>query len=110
MTNGKTSIWNKVISVLVLVGLLVIILRGATTEPAMIDPGKYDYCTEWDGFINREDLLRGCFNYKTLEIECDWNVSQENELTLFDYNNKSMIINTRQCTRLVKSVRIDIDG
>ena len=75
-------------------------------KPEAAVDGYYDYCVEWGGFIQREELLMKCYDFKAKEIKCTWWFNENKSVTFYDYSNRTNIIAEQECTKFVKSIDI----
>lgn len=68
------------------------------------DLGQYDYCVEWDSWIQLENMVYNCYNFERQEINCGWEVLEDNKLLVVSTDGTQKTYN---CTRYVKSIRIE---
>ena len=79
-------------------------------ENLEIDLGQYDYCVEWDEWIDRMTILYQCGIQKEPPLECDFDIKDNNDLEITIYNKSKdiseMVISQQdyECTRLIKSI------
>ena len=65
----------------------------------------FDYCIEWDGWINRENLIYDCYSFEDQEQKCIYNI-MDNVLWVYDLNY-TFIDSYMNCTRAIRSLEIN---
>ena len=110
----KYTFWVVVVLFFLLI-CLIIILIGIGFNPK--DKGEYDYCVEWDFWINRDNMIYNCYNLATQTFLCDYKILKDGRLEIkpisnITKNNKGEITQIiydeptyYNCTRWLKSKR-----
>lgn len=70
------------------------------------DIGKYDYCVEWNGWINRDNMIFNCYDLQNNTQQCAWEVLDNEQLKVYhleglEFSPEYSIYN---CSRYIKSV------
>lgn len=65
--------------------------------------GEYDYCIEWDGFINRDNMIYNCYNFINDTIKCEYGFQDDNTLRVW-YPDGT--IRRFECSMYVKSKKV----
>ena len=94
---------------ILLVLLLGIILLNQFVFKEKEDPGEYDYCVQWGGFIERDELVFQCYNFNEQKVISDYNIQGVNELVITSYLNQERVLARHQCTKYVKSVDVEYE-
>ena len=68
------------------------------------DGGRYDYCIEYDGFIDRNNMFNNCWDRENNKLDCQWIASDEALYIFYDSDNK--IDAEFNCSRYVKSKEV----
>lgn len=92
----------------ILIVALVMLYFTINTRIENTEEGAFDYCVTW-GIYNREDLITIGYNFKDQVINYDWTITDSNELIFFDYDNFEEV-ERHDCTRLVKSKKVEFDS
>lgn len=56
----------------------------------VLDDGSYDYCIEWAGYIDRDNLIYTCYSLHKLEFICDYKIHQNNTLEIKTISNMTL--------------------
>ena len=95
--------------------LFVIVVVDYFTPQKINDDGVYDYCVEWDGYIDRDNMIYNCYDLTKLEFTCDYKIFDDGRLMtkpiLNITKNKEGLITSitygnatyHNCTRWLKS-------
>lgn len=98
----RNIISNLFQALLFIVVAYLLILSGENR-----DKGSYNYCVEWGGFIDRDELVFECYNFVKQQVKCNYEIDDVTQmLAVFPYkqNGTGQLYN---CSRFVKSVMVE---
>ena len=85
----------------------LIILASIVDTFLTEDKGKYDYCVEWDGWIDKDNIIFNCYDLQNNTPKCAWEVLDNNHLKVYhleglEFSPEYSIYN---CSRYTKSIK-----
>lgn len=61
------------------------------------------YCLEWDGWIDRENMVYNCYDFETKEVKCSWDIIQNERLIVLRLDNTTQEYN---CTKYIMATEV----
>jgi hypothetical protein len=102
--------------------LVILVAIGALYYFGVLNPDRfvpetnvwtfaaYDYCAQWDGWIDREDLFINCYDIKTNQTKCDYNINKNNQLVVHVFDDVDNYVpdqtNIYNCSIYLQSKRL----
>lgn len=97
---------GKIFDIIVSITVIALLVAIIVTTTYFRDQ-EYNYCVEWNGNIQRDELVWRCYNFKEQYIVCDWEINlSNNELILTDYYTGELI-SSYSCSRAVKATKFN---
>jgi len=88
----------------IIIGIIAILVLGASIVIHKHSITK-DYCIEWDGWIERDNLFLSCFDFTDNGMDCIWNFKEDGDLEITRFVDKK--ITTYPCSRYVASTGVE---
>ena len=98
---------KKVLSYSLEIILVILIVVAIVKYEKNKDNGLYDYCVEWGGWIDRDNMVMNCYDFERLQPKCGWE-EKGNILEIYTYPNGTSK-QSYNCTRYVKSIQLIVD-
>lgn len=64
-----------------------------------------DYCIEWEGWIDRDNMIYNCYDFETQEIKCGFNIDKDYKLWIYDVDTFEATI--YNCSRYMISMEVN---
>ena len=77
--NNKTKNWIAVLFILVM--CLFLFLLAIHYQVSKLGEG-YDYCIEWDGWIERDNMIYNCYDLTTQTFRCDYEILRDGRIMI----------------------------